>query len=219
MAEASEPDNQKLVHEGWSDITEKKRGCTDILFFLILIAAWIAMSIIGLIVTGMLTQPLTCSVHPLTLLLILPRSFLPSLFLHSGAIPSPTLSMGNPNRLMNSVDYTNHICGFDNGVTNLPYGYYLSDKTSVCVSSCPSVNDYTSFVCHYDIQDAVNADSYKVLGLYYLARAQCMYKLKSKVVLNRCVPQVDTAAAAQEFSSYRNLTGNYLPFSPLMMHT
>ena len=63
MAEV-EPDNQKLVHEGWSDITEKKRGCTDILFFLLLIAAWIAMSIIGLIVTGMFIHSLSIVPSP-----------------------------------------------------------------------------------------------------------------------------------------------------------
>ena len=26
------PDNQKAVHEGWKDIKDKKRGCTDCLF-------------------------------------------------------------------------------------------------------------------------------------------------------------------------------------------
>jgi hypothetical protein len=30
--DASNPDNTKSEHEGWSDIREKKRGCTDCLF-------------------------------------------------------------------------------------------------------------------------------------------------------------------------------------------
>ena len=205
----------KLVHEGWSDITEKKRGCTDVLFFLLLIAAWIAMSIIGLIVTGMFCLLLHLSLQqpPLKETHILTLSTFPL-----GAIPSNTLTMGNPYRLMNSVDYTNHICGYDNGVTSLPYGYYLPDKTSICVSSCPSVTDYTKFICQYDIQNAVNADPYKVLGLYYLAKEQCMYNIKSKVVLNRCVPQIDTASAAKAFATYRNLTGT-LPSLFLHFHS
>ena len=31
-ASQEHPDNQKMVHEGWKDLKEKKRGCTDFLF-------------------------------------------------------------------------------------------------------------------------------------------------------------------------------------------
>ena len=150
MSEAdNHPDNKKLEHEGWSDLKEKKRGCTDILFFLILIAVWIAVSIIGLIVTG--------------------------------AIPNSTLSAGNPYRLLNSVDYTNHICGFHDSVKSLPYGYFLPDKTVVCVSSCPSILSYSSYICQYDIQNSVNTDTTNVKGLYYFAQEKCMFQIKTKV--------------------------------------
>ena len=172
-AATAEP--QKLVHEGWSDIREKPRGCTDVLFVLILLCTWFAMSIIGLIVTG--------------------------------CIKSPTLPIGNPYRLLNSVDYTNRICGFNDGLTTLPYGYYLPDQTSVCVASCPAATDYTKFVCKYDLQSKVDGDKTKLLGFYYLARSQCMYFVKSTLALNRCVPAVDTGVVAKAFIQQLNLTG------------
>ena len=174
--EMNDPENKKLVHEGWTTIKDKQRGCTDVLFFLILLCSWFAMTIIGLIVTGRIT--------------------------------SSTLSMGNPYRLINAVDYTNHICGYDNGVSNLQYGYYLPDKSAVCVSKCPTAQSFTSFICHYDLQQAVDNDKSGLLGFYYLSREQCMYKLQTSVVLNRCVPTVATNAAALAFSTHFNLTGS-----------
>eukprot|EP01035_Chromulina_nebulosa_P017196 gene17196-22716_t len=48
------PDNKKLIHEGWTDIKDKKRGCTDILFMLLLILTWIAMTIVGFIACGII---------------------------------------------------------------------------------------------------------------------------------------------------------------------
>ena len=174
----SDPASKKLEHEGWTDIKEKKRGSTDVLFFLILLCVWFAMTIIGLIVTGRIQST------------------------------SNTLSIGNPYRLINAVDYTNHICGYDNGFSSLLYGYYLPDKTAVCVSNCPTTQSFTSFICHYDLQQAVDNDKTGLLGFYYLSREQCMYKLQTSVVLNRCVPTIATNAAAQAFATHFNLTGN-----------
>ena len=51
------PDNKKLTGTEWTALTEKKRGCTDCLCLLILLAAWFAMTIIGFIVTGVITNP------------------------------------------------------------------------------------------------------------------------------------------------------------------
>jgi choline transporter-like protein 2/4/5 len=116
--------------------------------------------------------------------------------------------MGNPYRLINTVDYTNHICGFNDGFKDLPYGYYLPDKTAVCVKTCPAVTDYQSFYCKYDIQSIVDNDQSKLLGFYYLSRSECMYKIKTKVMLNRCVPDVDAAAIAKAFGTFHNLTGS-----------
>ena len=165
----NDPDNKKLEHEGWSDIREKRRGCTDVLMLLLLVCTWVAVSIIGLIVTG--------------------------------AIPSGTLAMGNPYRLIGVIDYSNHVCGFDPGVLDKPNGYYLPDKTAVCVKSCPSTTDYASFICQYDVQPYVDADPFGVLGLYYLAQYKCFYKIKTNTVLKRCIPAVNPATVASAFGS------------------
>lgn len=98
-----------------------------------------------------------------------------------GVIKNPTLQKGNPYRLMNPIDYTGTICGHEGNVTSSPYGYYLLDKTAVCVSSCPSAADYSSFICRYDVQATVDDDSTSLRGLYYVSQGECMYKIKTKV--------------------------------------
>lgn len=44
-----------LKHEGWSDLREKPRNCTDVFFLLLIIAAWVAMTIVGFIGLGIIT--------------------------------------------------------------------------------------------------------------------------------------------------------------------
>jgi choline transporter-like protein 2/4/5 len=61
---ADHPDNKKLEHAGWNDIKEMKRGCTDCPCILLLIAAWVAMTIIGLIAIGAVEDPHLRSGNP-----------------------------------------------------------------------------------------------------------------------------------------------------------
>jgi len=51
--EPTHPDNKKLSGEGWTGLRERKRGCTDCLCLLLLIAAWIAMTAVGLVACGL----------------------------------------------------------------------------------------------------------------------------------------------------------------------
>jgi len=46
------PDNKTLEHEGWTKLIEKKRGCTDCLCLLLLIASWICMTAVGFVACG-----------------------------------------------------------------------------------------------------------------------------------------------------------------------
>ncbi len=46
------PDNKKLSGEGWNSLRERKRSCTDCLLLFVILASWIAMTIIGFIVVG-----------------------------------------------------------------------------------------------------------------------------------------------------------------------
>lgn len=53
----SGPDNTPLVHEGWDNIKEKRRSCTDCLCLLFLLIAWALMTLIGLAVIGIINIP------------------------------------------------------------------------------------------------------------------------------------------------------------------
>ena len=102
----------------------------------------------------------------------------------TGVISSPNLHKGDPYRLLNAIDYNGKICGYEGNVTVTPYGYYLPDKTAVCVASCPTVASYTSFICRYNVQAEVDADHTGARGIYYFSQYDCMYKIKSKVGKN-----------------------------------
>lgn len=52
--DANDPDNKKLVHEGWTSLQEKKRSCTDCLCILLLLAMWFAMTILGFVAIGLI---------------------------------------------------------------------------------------------------------------------------------------------------------------------
>jgi hypothetical protein len=175
--EKHEDEHKKVEHEGWDDIKDKKRHCTDTIFLVLICAAWFAMTIIGLIVTG--------------------------------AIQDDSLQTGNPYRLTNAMDYEGSICGIDSGVKNLGKGYYLGDLTAVCVKSCPTSADYTSFVCKYEDQDA--ADASLSVAYTYVAEYRCMYVIKTKEFLNRCVPDMDvgTALTGAQAASNSSLTVVY----------
>jgi hypothetical protein len=102
-------------------------------------------------------------------------------FIVTGIIDSPTLERGDPYRLLNAIDYTGRICGYEGNVTNSPYGYYLPDKTAVCVTNCPTEADYTKYFCKYYVQEEVDADTTGLRGLYYISQSECMYYIKSTV--------------------------------------
>jgi len=126
-----------------------------------------------------------------------------------GAIKDDALQPGNPYRLTNTIDYQGNICGISSGVKNLEKGYYLPDLTAVCVGSCPSSADYSSFFCRYEDQaaaDASSVDAYTLVG-----EGRCMYKVATKEYLNRCLPDMDTGAAltAAQSASGGNYTGTF----------
>ncbi|CAM9571680.1 unnamed protein product [Ectocarpus sp. 6 AP-2014] len=79
------------------------RRCTDVLFMLVLILAWLAMTYLG--VDG--------------------------------------ISNGNPDLLLNGIDYDGRICGVDDGVKDKSKLYYIRfDGTGVCVEECPTVTNF-----------------------------------------------------------------------------
>jgi len=156
MAESDNDARKEEIckHEGWEDIKDKKRGCTDILLLLMLIASWVAMTGVGLVVTGF--------------------------------VKDKNLPTGNPRRLINSIDYDGRICGYDEAVKDKPLGYYMLDKSVVCVKECPKVSDINMYICHDGSIGSYNT----------VASNECMYYVESKNMLNRCISSADVALLA-----------------------
>eukprot|EP00957_Ditylum_brightwellii_P055654 4216726-Ditylum_brightwellii.AAC.1 len=80
-------------------------------------------------------------------------------FAVTGVIESNTLNKGNPERLVNGMDYHGNICGISNYVTsrgenvmNLPKAYFLPSGLTICIPSCPMEKNFDKFYCQYEIQ-------------------------------------------------------------------
>ena len=54
MSDDNAEKDEMCKHEGWTTIKDKKRHTTDILLTIMLIACWVAMTAIGLVVTGVI---------------------------------------------------------------------------------------------------------------------------------------------------------------------
>lgn len=158
------PDNEKVKHEGWDSLKDKKRGCTDIICLLLIIAVWFAMTVVGFIVCGI--------------------------------IQDDRLRQGNPEKLINAIDYKGNICGASAGYGELKYGYYLPDLSVVCVDSCPTENNVDKFICRYS--DQKDADENVLAGFQLVDENKCMYKIKTRPFVNRCFPDTDLGDAASD---------------------
>lgn len=115
-------------------------------------------------------------------------------FVACGVIQSNDLKAGNPYRLINAIDYRGRICGVSDGVKNKDIGYYFADTSVVCVSSCPSEDNYYSFICRTDAQET-DANSNVVNGYSYVSSYDCMFEVASSNVLGRCVIDGTVSAA------------------------
>jgi hypothetical protein len=60
------------------------------------------------------------------------------------------------------IFWMDQVCEYLNFPTNLFFSHNL---TVVCVESCPEEVSYTKFICHYDIQANVTADTTYVTGM------------------------------------------------------
>mmetsp|Transcript_17234 Transcript_17234/g.36441 ORF Transcript_17234/g.36441 Transcript_17234/m.36441 type:complete len:724 (+) Transcript_17234:658-2829(+) len=173
------PENKKLDKESGENfaLVNGGRYCTDVLFLLLLTAAWVAMTGVGLASTGI--------------------------------IKSDIINKGDPNRLINGMDYHGNLCGVTNYITpdgvdtiNLPKAYPMPSGFFVCVDSCPAESSYDAFICEYEIQHEITKtvnvtsldtfidvdDATKSLYLFHAASKQCMPKIASMPFLGYCIP-------------------------------
>lgn len=53
---SEEEKDTPLKHEGWDDIKDKRRGCTDCFCILLIVIIWVGLTILGFIATGVITN-------------------------------------------------------------------------------------------------------------------------------------------------------------------
>jgi hypothetical protein len=83
----------------------------------------------------------------------------------------------------------------------------------VCVDKCPSVTNYTSFICQYNVSEAANSNV--ALGYLYLAQQKCMYEIETAPLLNRCIPKLSAVASASIAANYSAEAGVIVPASDI----
>lgn len=132
-------------------------------------------------------------------------------FVSLGYIPTTYLKPGNYHRLTNALDYNGKLCGYDTGKELKPYAYFLPDQTITCIDVCPTTTDFFSFICTDDVQQQANSQVY--YGIFYFISRKCMFKLKSIMLLNRCVPQATPQEIIDEATKAATLAGLPLPSS------
>ncbi len=67
-------------------------------------------------------------------------------------------------------------------------------RSVICLENCPQESDYTAFICRYDLQDSVDSESLAT-QFTYVNDYQCMYQIKTRRLVNRCFPDMDTLIA------------------------
>lgn len=176
--------DDKKLQWGEGSIMEKKRGCTDVLILLLIIACWFVMTIVG--------------------------------FAAIGIIKSDVILPGDPYRLTHAMDYEGNICG-SGDYDDRPMGYYMPDKSCVCISECPtktydSPTTSSEIICKYGVAKTLDFDILQSSSPnYYLTNIlnnNCMIKLASDTQFYRCVPTGAAALAYEAFASSQN-TGTY----------
>merc|ERR1719181_1620483 len=88
-------------------------------------------------------------------------------------------------------------------------GYYLPSGAAVCMKECPSKDDYSTFICEYDIQSYMNtltpgSVEYIAKGWMYTAKYLCMPQVETTEYIGYCVPTAATDAVAAAGAAYED---------------
>ena len=137
----------------------------------------------------------------------------------TGVIESDYVKKGNPQVLLNGMDYLGNLCGISNytddtneNILNKPKAYILRTGINVCVESCPAQLDLTRYHCKYDIEtkirdeteaerskngDDAAASKQQQLYVYYTSINECMPFVKTTSYLGYCAPNVVTSTLVE----------------------
>ena len=140
----------------------------------------------------------------------------------TGVIENDKLQKGDPQRLINGMDYNGKICGIDTAVTamntsiaDLPKAYYLPSGAPVCIEKCPTEDNFDEYICQYNkkqkVLDAVkaadeNTKEATAAAMYmsYTTSMECMPVMATRDFLGYCVPEAAIAAATAAASAAMN---------------
>ena len=148
----------------------------------------------------------------------------------TGVIDSEYLEKGDPNRLLNGMDYHGNICGVTSYINankdsniNLSKAYYLPSGSAVCIQSCPRENDLNTFYCKYEIEAFISSEVAKIrvihgekaaneteysLYLYYTTTKQCMPQIKTRSYLGYCQPTLVPNDISEELNKESLITNS-----------
>ena len=149
-----------------------------------------------------------------------------------GILDVANVKTGDPERLINGMDYHGNVCGVTNYLTphgndtvDLPMAYFLPSGMAVCVESCPDEDDFESFHCKYEVGadidlraeiarstggDGAANSTRRTLHLLYTSSRQCMPYIATRPRLGYCRPggdMDDVAAGMNREYEAENVTG------------
>ncbi|GMH74283.1 hypothetical protein TrST_g7085 [Triparma strigata] len=176
---SSKDDNEKLQGNADFKGPGANRGCTDCFCSILLIACWMAMTFVGLCVTGFIENDMLKEGNPARL----------------------TNGMDYLGNICGVTDY--NITATGENTKDLSKAFYLPNGAPVCVNSCPTAEEeYTGYYCKYDKQSQVNSQTTSaarsaVAGAY-MATMECAPYVESVDAWGYCVPQaaIDALASA-----------------------
>lgn len=129
-------------------------------------------------------------------------------FIVTGVIENDKLNKGDPLLLTNGIDYDGRICGATSGVKSRGNAYYMATGGAVCVNNCPGDTDYAKFVCYDEVQDSANNDTATAWEM--VSEGKCMYHVKTKSYLNRCIWVQDKSLPSENLTA---VAGDYVDAS------
>jgi len=207
--DASHPDNKKLVAPPDFKGPGEKRRCTDVLCAILILAAWAAMTGIGLVVTGGIQSESLNVGNPARLINGID---------YMGNICGVTekkcgageLYYTGSGDIKSDDDCKNLITSRTRyNIEKLPKAYPLPNGNLVCVKKCPSRDDYKKFVCQYDMRSELeNSTSYETTGWDAVEKYACSPQFATEDYLNYCVPKKSVSEIEDDAQNAASLAGS-----------
>lgn len=183
------PDNIVMKGEAWESLTERKRGCTDFLCVLLIIVAWIVMTMVGFAACGVFVSEEIPKGDPMRL--THSTDYTGNICGYGkGVVDKPyayylaTGSVVCVNSCPSALDYKKVVCKYD--IQNQMSPLFANFGANVV-----SVNS---------LGEMKNA----------IISGNCLFYIKSSEEFNRCIPKISTSEINSLYQTL-NLTMNSIP--------